>query len=102
MTLINTIDFVSVFFPQKTIAKIAGQPNFKTLKKLQKQIKANAASVTSSLGGGLHGHLGLLLIPASKYSNISGCQFIRLVHSGNFKIVLLTMLYAFVKGTMKN
>ena len=69
----------------KTIYKIAGKPNFKILKKLQKRTKANAASVISSLGGGLHGHLGLV-ISTSKYSNISGCHFIRPVHPGKLTI----------------
>ena len=85
MASINTIDYVSVFFPHKTASKIAGQPNFKTLKKLRKQIEANAASITSSLVRGLHGHLGLV-IPVSKYSNILGCQFIRPVHPGKLTI----------------
>ena len=58
---------------------------FKTLKKLRKQIKANAASVTSTLGGGLHGHLSLVL-PTSEYDNISGCHFIKPVHPGTLTI----------------
>ena len=67
------------------VTKITGQPNFKTFKKLQKQIKRNEASVTSSLGGGLHGQLGLV-IPTSKYNIISGCNFIRPVHPRQLKI----------------
>ena len=73
------------FFPRKSVAKMAGQSNLKTLKKLRKQIKANIASVTSSLGGGLHRHLGLV-IPTSEYSNILGSQFIIPVHPGKLTI----------------
>ena len=63
MTSIITIYYVSVFFSHKTVAKIAGQPTFKTLKQIQKQIEENVATVTSSLGGGLHGHLSLVILP---------------------------------------
>ena len=85
MTSIITIYYVSVFFSHKTVAKIAGQPTFKTLKQIQKQIEENVATVTSSLGGGLHRHLGLV-IPTSEYSNILGSQFIIPVHPGKLTI----------------
>jgi hypothetical protein len=41
--------------------KIAGLPTFQTLKELKQDLEANAASVSSSLGGGHHGYLGALL-----------------------------------------
>ena len=41
--------------------------------------------MTSSLGGGLHGYL-CLVIPASEYNDISGCTFIRPVHPGQLKM----------------
>ena len=69
----------------KKVAKIVGRSTYKTLKILQKQIKANAASVTSSLGGGFHGHLGLV-ISASEYNNISGCHFAKPIHPGKLTI----------------
>ena len=74
MSTISTIDYVSVFFPHKTVEKIHGQPNYRMITKLQQKIKVNASSVPSNLGGGLYGHLDLVL-PTSKYNSISGCHF---------------------------
>ena len=48
-------------FPDLTI--IHGEPTYDSLRLLFNQIKANARSVHTTLGGGQHGHLGLVLTP---------------------------------------
>lgn len=53
-------------FPQRSVEKIHGEPNYATLHQLNKTLRANASSVPSTLGGGAHGLLGLLL-PAADY-----------------------------------
>jgi hypothetical protein len=46
--------------------KIHGEPTYQSLQKLyKKEIKVNATSVTSVLGGGLHGYLGLVASPVN-------------------------------------
>ena len=45
----------------KLLTAIVGQPDFVTLSTLKKELKANAKSVPTTLGGGNHGHLGLVL-----------------------------------------
>ena len=62
------------YFTNKEITKISGEPTYYTLQNLHKQIKSNAASVPSTLGGGQHGHLGLVLDPL-KYQTISLISF---------------------------
>lgn len=49
------------YFQHKVLTKIHGQPTYETLQNLATEIKANAVSVPSTLGGGLYGHLGLVL-----------------------------------------
>jgi hypothetical protein len=50
------------YFQHKLLTKIHGKPTYyPTLQLLHTELKANAASVPSTLGGGLHGHLGLIL-----------------------------------------
>ena len=49
------------YFQHKLLTKIHGKPTYPTLQTLHTELKANAGSVPSTLGGGLHGHLGLLL-----------------------------------------
>ena len=53
------------YFQHKVLTKITGKPTFATLQTLHIELKANAGSVPSTLGGGSLGHLGLLLPPAA-------------------------------------
>ena len=53
------------YFQHKLLTKIHGKPTYPTLHKLHTELKANASSVPSTLGGGLHGHLGLILTPTA-------------------------------------
>ena len=53
------------YFQHKLLTKIHGKPTYSTLQTLHTELKANAGSVPSTLGGGLHGHLGLLLSDVS-------------------------------------
>jgi hypothetical protein len=52
------------YFQHKVLTKIHGQPAYESLQNISTELKANASSVPSTLGGGLHGHLGLLLSDA--------------------------------------
>ena len=67
-------DFTTTFPTQ--VAPIIGEPTYATLKTLKDQLKANAASVPKTLGGGTHGYLGLILSPAT-YATISPTAFIK-------------------------
>ena len=49
------------YFQHKVLSKVHGQPTYETLQTLSTEVKANAASVPSTLGGGLYGHLGLIM-----------------------------------------
>ena len=49
------------YFQHKVLTRIHGQPTYETLQLLATELKANAASVPSTLGGGQYGHLGLIL-----------------------------------------
>jgi hypothetical protein len=49
------------YFQHKVLTRVHGQPTYETLQTLATEIKANASSVPSTLGGGQYGHLGLIL-----------------------------------------
>ena len=68
-------------FEYEELDKIHGEPNYIKLKTLHDQLKANAASVPSELGGGANGHLGIVLT-ALQYSHISLVPFVRPLHPG--------------------
>ena len=61
--------------------KIYGEPDYESLKKLKDILKANASRISSELGGGGHGHLGLILT-ANEYATVSNTPYVRPIHPG--------------------
>ena len=59
------------FFEHKTLEKIYGEPNAKSLQKLFKQLRRNAQSVPSTLGGGQYGHL-FMVVSQEDWDNTPG------------------------------
>ena len=72
----SNINFKATHFEYSTLTKIYGPPTYETLTQLTNELKANASSVPSSLGGGAHGHLGLV-IPPSQYALLSNIPYVR-------------------------
>jgi hypothetical protein len=52
------------YFQHKVLTKIHGKPTYESVQNVLTELKANAGSVPTTLGGGQHGHLGLLLSDA--------------------------------------
>ena len=52
-------------FPNPAIPKIEGKPDYESLDALRSLLVENAASVSTTLGGGLFGHSGMVLSPAA-------------------------------------
>ena len=57
----SNINYKDTLFERADRTPIRGEPTFKTLHKLQNEIKSNAKAVYSNLVGGAHVHLGFLL-----------------------------------------
>ena len=70
----TTVDSLIEGFPKATPTKISGLPTYETIKRLNDDISANAASVHTDLGGGNHGHLGLTVSPTI-YATVSGTPY---------------------------
>ena len=77
------VDYRSTYFEQKLITRIHGEPSYDTIKRLHNELKANAGRVPSNLGGGMHGHLALVISP-TQYAMISNTPFVRPAHPGPF------------------
>ena len=75
------IDYRSIYFAFPNLDPINGEPDADILIKLKNQLKANASSVPSNLGGGNHGHLGLVLTPQT-YAMVSNLPFVQPAHPG--------------------
>lgn len=76
----SNIDYTT-FFTTKTLPRIHGEPDYPQLKTLKDLLKENASRVTSDLGGGGHGHLGLILSP-TEYATVSPTPYVRPNHPG--------------------
>ena len=68
------ISNVSDYFPHQDIGAIAGRPTYATLLPVRDKLVANAAAIPSTLGGGAHGHSGLVLSDAT-YHRETGHHF---------------------------
>jgi hypothetical protein len=68
-------------FPHETLTPLIGKPTNTTLQLMQRQLFTNARSVPSSRGGGVHGHLAMLLSDAD-YLARAGVAFDVPVHPG--------------------
>ncbi len=79
------IDYRSIFFAHPTLTPIQGEPDADALITLKNQLKANAGTVPSNLGGGNHGHLGLVLSPAT-YALVANTPFDTPIHPGALAI----------------
>jgi hypothetical protein len=74
---VSHINYRESYFQHPTLTKINGDPTYTSLAKLEKECKANGKSVSSTLGGGLQGHLGLIC-STSAYNRVSpGVPFVR-------------------------
>ena len=64
MTTTQTdIDKIIAQFEKRQCTPILDRPTFKTLIQLKNELKTNAGSINTTLGGGAHGHLGLVVTP---------------------------------------
>ena len=82
MVTANTnIDYVNTSFQFPLLTKIHDTPTYEVLKRIKDEIKANATNVQCDLGGGKHGHLGLVLTP-TEYATITATPYERPIHPG--------------------
>ena len=63
-------------FETPVLTKIHGPLNYLGLKTIKDELKTNAASIHSELGGGANGHLGLVLTPL-EYAQVSVTPYVR-------------------------
>ena len=68
-------------FPHEMLTPIPGKPINTTLQLLQHQLFTNTRSVPSTRGGGLHGHLAMVLNDTD-YLALVGVHFVIPVHPG--------------------
>ena len=75
----TNIDYEKTNFVYSDLTNIQGQPTYDLLKKIKEELTSNAASVPSDLGGGGHGHSGLVLT-AAEHALLSPVPYVRPAH----------------------
>ena len=73
-------------FPHPTITAFNEKPTYTTLCRFIEQLIENGSSVPSPLGGGAHGHSGLIL-PDAIYFRDTGSHFVRPVFPGVIPVI---------------
>ena len=78
---------IEALLKEKSVAKVHGQPTDRSLTQLKRELMKIAASVPTNLGGGKHGHAGLI-IPRAKYITVSdgGVEFTVPHHLGHYPL----------------
>ena len=74
---------------KELVTKIHGQPMDHDITTLVKEHVVIAASIPSRLGGGNHGHAGII-VETTKYLNMAGVPFIDPIHPGIYPTGLAT------------
>ena len=83
----SDIDYKTTHFEYPELTRIHGEPTTQNLITLQREIRANAITVHTTLGGGHHGHLGLVCSDAT-YATIPNAQpYVRPVAPGALTII---------------
>ena len=77
---VPSVEDITNAFPTP-ITSITGESNYESLETLNDKLKANVASIPTTLGGGNHGYLGLILLPAA-YATITATQFVEPIYPG--------------------
>eukprot|EP00957_Ditylum_brightwellii_P063221 4798921-Ditylum_brightwellii.AAC.1 len=67
-------DEIKAKFPHPTLQRVEGEPDYVAINTIIQQLYENAATILSSLGGGAHGHIRLVMEP-TLYSSLSATAY---------------------------
>jgi hypothetical protein len=57
----STVDAVMASFPRPILPTVQGEPDYQTIHAIRKFLQANSRAIDTHLGGGILGHLGLII-----------------------------------------
>jgi hypothetical protein len=70
----TSVDYITAKFPVKTLPLIEGEPDYENINNMVQMLYGNAASLQSPLGGGQHGHIGIIMSTVL-YATLSNQQY---------------------------
>ena len=93
MSATGNTNFRDLYFEHKSLTRIIGEPTLSRLHLMLLQLKANISSIPSTLGGGQHGYIGVILSPVT-YATLNHMQpFEPPIHPGILQVNLPAMQY---------
>ena len=63
MILTSSVNYKDSYLERPVLTKICGEATYDTLHHLKDELKANTSSVPTTLGGGNHGYIDMILTP---------------------------------------
>jgi hypothetical protein len=69
-----TVDDIITKFLTKRLPIINGEPDYATISTMVQLLYGNAATLTTTLGGGRNGHIGIIM-PAELYATLSATPY---------------------------
>ena len=86
MKLHVDIDYKNNVFELPILTRIIGEPSTATLIDLRNELRCNAQSVTTTLGGGKYGHLGLVMSDTLYATLPNTAPYVRPAYPGPFRV----------------
>ena len=77
MTLTSSVDYKDSYFKHPVLTRIRREPTYETLHHLKNELKSNASFIPTTLVGGNHGYLGVILTPVEYHRIAPADLFIR-------------------------
>ena len=77
-------NFKTSYFQQPVLNRVVGEPDYNSFLSLFQQVKANASSTPCTLGGGGHGHLGLVVSVAKYMCIVPNTPYSRATRPADF------------------
>ncbi len=81
---------IQITVAEWTVTKVHGQPTNNNVDLLKEELIAIAASILTSLGGGLNGHAGMLLPDVDYATMAPGTPFVAPINPGIYSVVGVT------------
>ena len=81
----QSVDDIVAKFPMKKLPRIDGEPTYESINDMMQMLYANAATLSTTIGGGIHGHIGLIMKPAL-YRTLSAIPYVIPVDPGPIPI----------------
>jgi cell division septum initiation protein DivIVA len=76
-----SVDDIVAKFPVKILPTITGEPDYEAINQLVQTLYGNAASLATTLGGGGHGHIGIIMT-TPLYATLTATPYIAPIDPG--------------------